>query len=468
MRREKKLLINSFILSIGSVLPRFSAFLTLPILTTALTKTEYGQYDLILTSISLILPIFSLFIEEGVFRFLLDSDSEINRKSIITNSLIYILISSFFLFLLSLIILKQFTIGIRFALSIYLILELYHRYVLQVCRGMKLLKDYSVTSTLRSLLNLVFIIVLVGINKEGFYGLLISLVLSNFLSTIFLIYRSKLIGEFSLIHHDINCLKKLLGYSVPLIPNSISWWIVSVSDRWIITAILGIEMNAIYAIANKIPSMISIVFKNFNLAWQESATTSYKDDDAIEYYTNVFNHLFNFLVGVLLLLITTSPIIFKILIDDSYFLAYYQMPILFLAMFFSSLSSYYGGIYIALKKTRNIAISSFVSAGLNILINITLISKIGLYAASLSTLVSYLILTVFRAIDTQKYISIEYNFIKLSALSFVIIIIALINYINIHSLNILNFIVAIFITIALNKELIKRIIVNLKRKLMNK
>jgi O-antigen/teichoic acid export membrane protein len=49
MGRETKLAKNTFILAIGTFLPKFAAFITLPILTGCLTKDEIGRYDLITT-----------------------------------------------------------------------------------------------------------------------------------------------------------------------------------------------------------------------------------------------------------------------------------------------------------------------------------------------------------------------------------------------------------------------------------
>jgi O-antigen/teichoic acid export membrane protein len=468
MKREKNLLANTFILGVGSILPKFSTFLILPILTAYLTKTEYGLYDLILTSMSFILPIFSLQIEHAVFRYLIDLKVINERKKIITNSVVYILCASIVLLILSLIILKQYENYIKYLICVYVVLNLFYRYILQVCRGLKLLKNYSLGSIIQSFLMVLLIFVFVKEMNMGFYGLLISLVISIFIAIIFVFISSRVIKLFSFKFYDFESIKKLLSYSLPLLPNSISWWIVSVSDRWIVTAILGIEMNAIYAISNKIPSLFKLVYNNFNLAWQESASITSKDSDVREYYTNIFNYLFNFLMGMLLLLITISPLIFKIFIDEAYFLAYYQMPILFSAMLFSSLSSYYGGIYVAFKKTKSIGISSVIAALFNVLVNLVFVSKIGLYAASFSTLLSYVVLTLYRAIDIQKYIYIKYNFTKIIGLLFILTIVSIINYLNIYYLNILNFIVAVIMSIILNRSLIKQTVLKLINKFKNK
>ena len=157
MGREKQLLINTIILGIGSVLPKFSTFLILPILTAYLTKAEYGTYDLILTSMSFVLPIISLQIEHSVFRYLIDSKIIQEKKKVITNSVVYILCSSLVLFILSLIFLNHYENYIKYLICVYIVLNLFYRYILQVCRGLRLLKNYSLGSIIKSF-SMVFLV----------------------------------------------------------------------------------------------------------------------------------------------------------------------------------------------------------------------------------------------------------------------------------------------------------------------
>ena len=46
--RNKELAINTVILGIGQLIPKFLAIMLLPLLTSYLTTEEYGNYDLIL------------------------------------------------------------------------------------------------------------------------------------------------------------------------------------------------------------------------------------------------------------------------------------------------------------------------------------------------------------------------------------------------------------------------------------
>ena len=72
-------------------------------------------------------------------------------------------------------------------------------------------------------------------------------------------------------------------------------------------------------------------------------------------------------------------------------------------MTFTTLSSYLAGIYIADKRTKAIGITTTIAATINLGIDLILIPSIGMWAASLSTLVGYLFLFIYRIIDLRKY-----------------------------------------------------------------
>ncbi len=96
-----------------------------------------------------------------------------------------------------------------------------------------------------------------------------------------------------------------------------------------------------------------------------------------------------------------------ILIGKEYVTAYKYIPLLIISSIFNMLSSNISAIYVAKKKTNEIAVSTIVASILNLIINLLLIKKIGLYAAVLSTLISFLLLFLFRYIDVKKYVDIR-------------------------------------------------------------
>ena len=78
MSREKELVKNTGILSLGAFVPKLIAIIVTPILTSQLTKTEFGIYDLIVTIVSLLMPAVTLEITSAAFRFLIDKKNNID------------------------------------------------------------------------------------------------------------------------------------------------------------------------------------------------------------------------------------------------------------------------------------------------------------------------------------------------------------------------------------------------------
>jgi len=69
------------IVSIGKICTQLITFFLLPVYTAVLSNEEYGVVDLLNTLTSLLLPIVTLQIEQGIFRYLIDC-RENNEKQI--------------------------------------------------------------------------------------------------------------------------------------------------------------------------------------------------------------------------------------------------------------------------------------------------------------------------------------------------------------------------------------------------
>ena len=92
MSRVEKLLKNTGILAFGTILPRVTTLITLPILTGCLTREEYGLYDLFTILVSLVLPVVTLQIQAAAFRFLIDVRNDVSKiKTIVTNIFAFVL-----------------------------------------------------------------------------------------------------------------------------------------------------------------------------------------------------------------------------------------------------------------------------------------------------------------------------------------------------------------------------------------
>lgn len=453
--RENKLIKNTVILAIGTFLPKFAVFITLPILTGYLTKEEYGTYDLVLTLVSLLLPAATLQIQTAAFRFLIEKrDKKEDIKLIITNIYAFIIPTSIIALGVLYFVLGSQESVIRIEICLYFMLDMLSSATRQVVRGLGKNSLYTMSAFISAISQVVFIFLLVGLAEWGLNGAVLALCIGEFGLFTYLFLKVKLLKLFDIRLISKRQIKSLLAYSWPMVPNSLSMWVMRVSDRLVITAVMGVAANAVYAVAYKIPSILNLAHSTFNMAWQESASIASKDSDANAFFSKIFNDFYNITTGMLSVLVGITPILFYILIRGDYGDSYNQIIVLYLAIFLCALSSFWGGLYVAYRKTKSVGYTAVASALINLMVDIVLIKWIGLYAASGSTLVSYLFLCAFRIIDTRKFLNIKYNYKHI----FITIVIVIAQCIacaqRLLVLDIINFIAGVIIFVALNRDMI--------------
>lgn len=463
--RTDQLIKNTLILAVGTFLPKLAAFITLPILTGYLTKVEYGTYDFVTILVSLLLPTVTCQIKISAFRYLIDARSDPKeQKRIVTNIFVFTSLISAGALVIMFLVMYKISIISRLWIALYFLADILVNTLRQVARGIGRSKDYSASAIISALGKIVFTILFVKVFSFSIVGAIASLCLASVLSFVYLIISIKAYKFFDLKLLDKQCIKKLLGYSWPLVPNELSLWVMTVSDRAVVIFFIGAAANAVYSVANKIPSIVSLAQSAITLAWQENASIASKDADAKEYYTKMFKVMYNFQAGFLGLVVAATPVLFKIFVRGDYSASYPHIPILCLAIFYSSIATYLGGIYVAYKATKSIGVTTVVSAIINIVINVSLIKFIGIYAASISTLVAFFVLMVYRMKNVRKLTPIEYDFKNIIIVNILIMIACVLCAIRIWYVDIINIIYAVAIFVLFNRESLAAIWRKIKKK----
>ena len=460
MTREKKLITNTIIYSIGTLGSKVLVFLLIPIYTKYLRQDDLGYYDIIISTINLVLPFLSLEIFESCYRYLLDNKYINNKKDIITNSL-FIMLRNLLIFNLIFLALKNIgIINFRYNLEIMILINvtILFNSIQQIVRGLKLNKLYSLIGVINTVITISSNIICVIILKLGIKSLLISSIVSNLVCIIVMIFKGEIFKYISINFINKEIRKRLLIYSLPLIPNTISWWIMNLSDRYIINIFLGSEANGIYAIANKLPAILMMVNSVFYLAWQESAILEIDSSDNKTYYNNMFLNYFKLQFSSMFILMAITPIIFNILVDKSYIDSYNFIPFLYIGVVLYSLSSFLGVIYDAKKETHKSFITSSIGAIVNLYINFILINKIGIQSASFSTMLGFFTMFILRYIDIKKYTKLKIRLKLIVPIVFILIVSIKLYYYNSISMIICKIIISMILFIRLNVNLINNII----------
>lgn len=455
MNKNKELVKNTIIIFIGKFCTQFITLLLLPLYTHFLSTEDYGYIDLIQTYLTFFIPLILLKIDAGIFRFLIDArKSEEEKNKIITNGIFIMFVELIISTILFAVAVKIFLIKYSILIVMNLISLSVLTFLLQIVRGIGKNKQYSFSSIIAAIVTIVLnLIFLVGFHKNGKYVLIASLI-SNIICTIYLLIVNKILKNVKIKYIDKKLIKDLLKYSIPMIPNELSWWIVHVSDRTIISYALGVAANGIYSVSCKFSNILSSIFNIFNLSWQESAALHINDTDKDEFFSNVINKVFNLFICFCIGILACLPFVFELLIKDSYREAYKYVPILLLANIFSVLIGLIGSIYVAKKMTKEVAKTTMIAAIINLTIDIALIKVIGIYAAAISTLVSYMLLAIYRYIDVQKYVKVKIPIKNIVVNSIIFILVVVLYLYNNIALNVINLLLCILYAIIVNKELL--------------
>ena len=439
----RKLFSNTLTFAIGSFSSKILVILLIPIYTNALSKAEGGITDVLTQIANWAIPIASVTIAEAVIRFGLDKAYD--KKAVFTIGNVVCLggLGAFgvlmFIFTIAGVAKNYLgTYGIILYLYIFMssMKTLYSTYV----RALEKVKLFAVNGIITTLFTLLFNVLfyMVFPKDYAFFGIggvfaspvakyLLAVLLSDFISIIFLIFTAKLWKHFDRASWNRDLLRTMLQYSVPLIPAQLLWLITNSSDTFMTTYIMGENYNGVLSAAYKIPNIVATVYLMFGQAWNMSAITENDSKDRDQFYEKVFDFnqsLIYILAGGCLLII--QPLT-NILIGAEFHDSIRYSPILIYSTVFSCFTTFMGSIYIATKKSKRSLFTSFISGAVNVGVNLLLIPRIGLYGPAISTVVAYLAVFVARVFDSRKLIPFRIDWRKLVFNNIILVAMTLIN-----------------------------------------
>lgn len=476
MRKNYKYLIkNVGILTIGNFTTKLLNFFLIPLYTAVLTTTEYGEFDIINTTIGLLVPIFTLNIFEGIFRYALDNSVDIG-------TLLKVALKYFFLGLIPL--------GIFLAVNMQVnIIPIFNKYGLffvlmyifnalsailtSIAKGMENLKIVALSGVLSSLIVILSNIVLLLFFELGISGYFIANISGTAMQCVCILLGIRLWNFRAVIFRKNPNLKKIenniLGYSIPLIANSIGWWINNVSDRFFVTFFCGLSINGIYSIAYKIPTFLNVLVSIFNQAWNLSAIKDFNSKDKDGFFSKIYSIYNCFMVLICSLIILCNKILAGIFYSNNFYSAWKFVPFLLIAFYFGSISGYIGAIFSAVKRSDIYAKSTAIGAVVNTVLNFILVFFIGAMGAAIATMISYFSVWVIRYYHMKQFIQIQIK-LRRDLISYVflvaqaILMIIMKNNLCMYIIQIILFVIIILLFMRDIEEILKSILLKSRDK----
>lgn len=424
--KQKYLAKNVLLFSISGFVPKILSIILIPLYTSYLTTAEYGISDLISTTVSLLIPIFTLDIQDAVMRFALDKNYD--KKDVFSIATRIILVGTALVCggtaIVSLLNISGiennylfFFVVMYFSTAVYNTVSLF-------CRGIDKVSVMVVGSIISSVVSLSANILFLAVFKWGLNGYLLANSLGSVIALAWCFIGAKL-HRYWKFNIPKNVHKDMIAFSFPLIFSVIAWWINNASDRYILSWMSGVAVSGLYAVSYKIPNILSMFQNIFSQAWSISAIKEFDKNDTDRFMSNTYN-MMNFGMTALCsgIMIVNIPVA-KILYSNEFFEAWYYVPPLLIAVVFNAMALFIGSIFTAVKDTKTLSVSTIIGAVVNTVCNFVFIYLWGAYGAALATMLGYAVVLGMRHTILRKHIILHLNWVR-DLLVYVILLIQLV------------------------------------------
>ena len=418
MGKYGKLLKNSVIFALANVGSYLISFLLVRFNTEFLTTDQYGIVDFFTVTASLVIPIFTLAVVEAVLRFSIDHASQ---EEVFVNGIAISTTGSCAFCIVGSLLFSRTQYSQYF---VYLLLLVFITSTNNICaqyaRGSGRVTVFAFSGIVKSVAlagsNILFLLVL----KWNIHGYLLSMIIAEFSS---ICYISASVRLWKCFRARINwkLIKEMVTYSLPLVPNSLSWWGMNASDKYVIFAVLGPSAAGIYAVSHKIPTLINLCNRIFFQAWQLSAVEESSSETKADFYTEVFNFLSLVLILAAAFLMLFLRPVMNLLTSDTFGDAWKYSPFLIIGLVFSAYAGFLGTNYVAMKKTKGAMKTTLFGVAVNMVLNLILVYPLGMTGTAIATMIGFLATWLYRAYDTREFVKIAYN-IPAMVISFVMLI----------------------------------------------
>ena len=411
MNKYRKLISNTLIFAIGTFSSKVLVFLLMPLYTTVLTDAEYGTVDLMVQVGNFLLPLVSCGIVNGIIRFGLDK--YYRKRDVFTTGFLTIL-GGFVLLL----ILEPILVHVPYLnentmmIYVFVLMSSMRSLCSQFVRAKGYVKLYALDGILSTATTIFFNVLYLVVLKWGIDGYMLAMISADTLSTLFLFYIARLGKYLHIRGLRLSTTSEMLRYSIPLIPNSIFWWVNNMASRYMIAYFMGESYNGLFAVAYKIPTIIVLMSNIFMDAWQISAVN---DNPAkrSSFFTHVFLCYQSLICTAASGLILFSKVIILLLTSDAFYTSWKYIPLLLISTIFSCMSTFLGSVYMVEKKSMLNFVTTGVGAVINVVLNFFFIPIFGVNGAAFATFLSYLVVFLLRVIDTRRFMPMHFYPVRL-------------------------------------------------------
>lgn len=391
---------SSGIFFVGSILSKAASFFLLPLYTYLIPTQDMGIYDISVTILSMIQSAVYFEIWSAVLRFLYERQSEDEKNDVISASVLPFILQC------TLMAGAAWLYGCSAHLNYVVWMMLYGvsqgatTYLGFIARGLDRNIDFALSGVICSVINLTLNVVLIAAFGWDYRALYVGYVVGAVAQTLYLAFR---IGIFrrlqwrkSIANNRLT--RELLRFSLPLCFNTVAYWFLASASKIIYNFIWGNSASGIFAIGQKFGTLITLVTTCFTFAWQDVLFSRANDPDQLdEFYSKGCDTYLRFLLTGMAVMLPVLRLIFPWFVKGDYAGAAAYIPLFILNALISGYSAFVGNLFYAIKDTKTIAISTILSAAVNLILSYPMIKLWGMYGANIACILAFCLNIAIRA-----------------------------------------------------------------------
>lgn len=409
---------NTIIYTISQVLAKISNLILLPVFARLIGTEGYGIYTQIIVSFTLLVPFISFRLETAAVRFLSGESDSLRFRQGFYSALVWILVGGMAMWAL-LALAANLSAEILFGdpsyadfmpisglLFLIIILRNYLNGYLRIIHRMNLLSAILLIQVFSETALIVLAVVLGYGVKGAIFALIIARLISSVLHLIFIIRHT---GRPAF---GWPILREMLGYSIPLMPNSLAQWFVNYGDRLIITAFLGLASVGIYSAAYSLASLLGMIFSPVGFVMFPLLSRLWDRGEKTEvnrYFTYITRYYLMFSLPACVGLALVSQQIIALVATEAFLTDRLLVFWIALGIVLSDLYQINVYVFHLVRKTRYITVMLFAGALLNLGLNIVLVPVMGISGSAFATAATFALICVFSIIYGQREMGYHMN-----------------------------------------------------------
>ena len=391
------LLGNTLVFALGGLAIKAVSLVLMPLYTTALTAGEYGTAELLNSAIEIVLPLLSAGVVEALYRFSIDDD--VPKDELFADSLVVLgggVVCAGAACALGSVLWNMEHAAAFFALFCSVCV---FKATTQLARGLGHVRRFVAYGLINALAMVVSTYLLLVRAHLGVEGYLWSFTIGYLVGGLVAFLGSAEYRLLAPFRFDRDLLRRMLVYSLPLVPNLLSWWLVSVSGRYVVLWGSGVVAAGLFTAASKMPALVNIVASVFQQAWQYSTAREIDSPDRGAFFGSVLRGYSLATLTAAGLVIALNRPISRVMLQAEFAEGWRYVPLLMLVASFGVISIFFESFYQALKNSGVLMASTAMGAVVNVILGVALVPFMGPWGAGLAGAVAYALILVVRAYD---------------------------------------------------------------------